>query len=133
MTDYGITNIPDEDTFYIRQPHCAVSVRLKKKLVERVVYDTLWLVRQKFCPRCRQLRKAEQSRQSYKRRKGHIFKSKPKPIKPKPEPLPEFNTCDICGKKFKPSYPREHFCSDDCRFNSPLAKAFFGDNVDLYR
>ena len=44
MTDYGITNIPDEDTFYIRQPHCAVSVRLKKTLVERVVYDTLWLV-----------------------------------------------------------------------------------------
>lgn len=44
MTDYGIMQIPDDDEFYIRQPHCAVSVRLKPKLVERVVYDKLWLV-----------------------------------------------------------------------------------------
>ncbi|MBQ4495135.1 MAG: hypothetical protein II968_05140 [Selenomonadaceae bacterium] len=89
--------------------------------------------RKTFCPECKKIRQREQKRQSHARCCGHIVKSKPKPIKPEPEPLPEFNTCDIYGKKFKPAFPREHFCSDDCRFNSPLAKAFFGDNVDLYR
>lgn len=93
--------------------------------------------RKTFCPECKKIRKAEQKRQSYARLHGHIKPKppKPKPIKPKPEPkpLPEFNTCDICGKKFKPAYPREHFCSDDCRYNSPLARAFFGDDIDLYR
>ncbi|MBR4032570.1 MAG: DUF2116 family Zn-ribbon domain-containing protein [Clostridia bacterium] len=29
-------------------------------------------------------------------------------------------TCSICGKTFKPNFPNEHFCSDDCRFDSPL-------------
>lgn len=31
-------------------------------------------------------------------------------------------TCSICGKTFKPNFPNEHFCSDVCRFDSPLYK-----------
>ena len=23
--------------------------------------------------------------------------------------------CNVCGKKFKPTYPRESYCSDECR------------------
>ena len=97
--------------------------------------------RKTFCPECKKIRKAEQNRryvnselgQAAQERYNAKRRKNPKLPKPKPEPLPKFNTCDICGKKFKPAYPREHFCSDDCRFNSPLARAFFGDDIDLYR
>ena len=104
-------------------------------------------MRQKFCPECKKIRQREQKRRYFnselgqkaherynaKRRKNpKLIKPKPKP-KPEPKPLPKFNMCDICGKKFKPAFPREHFCSDKCRFNSPLARAVLGNDVDLYR
>lgn len=44
MADYGIEHYVDEDTFYIRQPHCATSVRVVKRDYERVVYLPLWNV-----------------------------------------------------------------------------------------
>lgn len=44
MSDYGITNNPDEDTLDVRGQDCAVSVRLHKTVVERVVYDVYWEV-----------------------------------------------------------------------------------------
>ena len=28
--------------------------------------------------------------------------------------------CCICGKSFKPKFYHEHFCSDECRYSSPL-------------
>ena len=42
MADYGIEHYVDEDTFYIRQPHCSTSVRVHKRNYERVVYLPLW-------------------------------------------------------------------------------------------
>lgn len=83
--------------------------------------------RQVFCPECKKIRQREQKRRYDAKRRKNPKLIKPKP---KPKPLPKFNTCDICGKKFKPAFPREHFCSDKCRYNSPLARAY---NVDLYR
>lgn len=57
-------------------------------------------------------------------------------IRQKPEPVPELNiddlelsTCDMCGKEFKPHFLNEHFCYDECRYNSPLYLRFF--DVDL--
>lgn len=28
--------------------------------------------------------------------------------------------CCVCGKSFNPKFYREHFCSDECRYSSPL-------------
>lgn len=44
MADYGIENFFDDDMLYIRQPHCATSVRVKKEIIPRTVYDTFWNV-----------------------------------------------------------------------------------------
>lgn len=30
--------------------------------------------------------------------------------------------CCVCGKSFKPKFYHEHFCSDECRYDSPLYK-----------
>ena len=42
MADYGIEHYADEDTFYIRQPHCSTSVRVVKRNYERVVVEPFW-------------------------------------------------------------------------------------------
>lgn len=33
-------------------------------------------------------------------------------------------TCCICGKSFKPKFYHEHFCSDECRYDSPLWRLY---------
>lgn len=33
-------------------------------------------------------------------------------------------TCCICGKSFKPKFYQEHFCSDECRYDSPLWRLY---------
>ncbi len=41
------------------------------------------------------------------------------------------SVCYMCGKKFIPHFKNEHFCSDDCRFDSPLYRDIA--NFDLWR
>lgn len=42
MADYGIEHYVDEDTFYIRQPHCSASVRVIKRDYKRVIVKPFW-------------------------------------------------------------------------------------------
>lgn len=42
MADYGIEHYVDEDTFYIRQPHCSTSVRVVKRDYKRVIVKPFW-------------------------------------------------------------------------------------------
>lgn len=60
-------------------------------------------------------RRVEQQRE-YRRRKRE------KSGKPKPKPIG--GTCCICGKTFEPKFCHEHFCSDECREQSPLWRLY---------
>lgn len=77
---------------------------------------------QRYCsPECRKEVNRRRFRAEYRRQREI------KPFKIKRQlPLPEVSVCRCCGEKFKPSYPTEKFCSDDCRFeffSPPLIKA----------
>ena len=37
MAAYGIEHYVDEDTFYIRQPHCSTSVRVREQIYRRTI------------------------------------------------------------------------------------------------
>lgn len=67
-----------------------------------------------FCsPECRKINKSV----LYQRKRRAQDTAKPKRIW---EDITYQPICYTCGKSFTPSYPREHFCSDECRFQSPL-------------
>lgn len=92
----------------------------------------------KECPVCHEMFEAEHGNQIFcpkeecQQIRRHRSYHKHYISKPKPEPQVEefeLSTCDVCGKKFKPHFRNEHYCCDECRYNSPLYLHFFG--VDL--
>ena len=62
------------------------------------------------CSRINNIRKIELNRRKIRERDKERIN----------EDIPYKPICYTCGKSFVPAYPREHFCSDKCRFQSPL-------------
>ena len=104
---------------YNQQQRCEYQRRKAppKKLRQCAVcgkeFSTGYSTKKTCSPECKEEYHRQRCRKLYKDKNFN----KPKRIS---EDIPYKPICYTCGKSFKPSYPHEHFCSDACRFQSPL-------------